>query len=242
MKRLGAIIALEAEAASILEDARFAWRQAPGEAGAIGGAGGGILESGAFPLRLAICGVGKVFASWACARLAPDCDAICVIGTSGGLSSEPVGSFWLAGEFVEYDMEASGLWFEPGVTPFSGMRSPVISTLGQAARSLALEACAAAGIELSRQDPPPRVASGDQFIADPVKARELGRRTGAGLCDMESAAVAKLCALRAGLDFFALRAVSDNADRQAQRTWTEQVKLAAPLFDAFLYELARRLG
>jgi nucleoside phosphorylase len=229
---LGAIIAVEAEAAAVLADGRFEWEAL----------GGGEYSSRAFTLRLAVSGVGKAFAAWACARLAPRCGLMLSLGTSGGLSSERVGSLRLVKEFVEHDMLVEGLGVEPGVTPFAGMVGPVISSLSAPAEARALAALAASGLEA----PWARAASGDRFIGDAAEARALREATGASLCDMESAAIAKLCAYRArgpfpgggGLDFFALRSVSDNADHGAQLSWAEQVELSSRDFDAYLFALA----
>lgn len=233
-RNVGVVIAVEAEASAILADERFAWDSR----------GQGEYVSRSFPLRLVLCGVGKVFASWACARLIcggfePGRDLILSLGTSGGLSSESVGSLRLVKEFVEHDMLVSGLGVEPGVTPFAGMSGPVISSLSPAAEELALKALAASGLHA----PWARAATGDRFIGDASEARALREATGAALCDMESAALAKLCAYRAAgsrgpMDFFALRSVSDNADHRAQLSWAEQVALSAKDFDAYLFALA----
>jgi nucleoside phosphorylase len=233
--RAGVIIAVEAEASAILADRRFEWESR----------GFGAYSSRAFPIRLELSGVGKVFASWACARLLgaslePPCDLLLSLGTSGGLASEEVGSLKLVKEFVEHDMLVTGLGVEPGVTPFAGMRSQVISTLSPRAEALALDALSAAGLKASWA----RAATGDRFIGDAVEAAELRFRTGASLCDMESAAIAKLCAYRAvggSVDFLALRSVSDNADHGAQVSWAAQVELSSRDFDAYLFEFAKAL-
>jgi nucleoside phosphorylase len=224
---------VEEEAAAILADRRFEWDTA-----ALG-----EYSSRAFPIRLAVCGVGKAFASWSCARLmgnglAPGSGLMLSLGTSGGLGSERVGSLRLVKEFVEHDMLVTGLGVEPGVTPFCGMKGPVISSLSPAAESLALATLDAAGLEA----PWARAASGDRFIGDAGEARALRESTGAALCDMGSAAIAKLCAFRGeGMDFFALRSVSDNADHNAQLSWGKQVELSSRDFDVFLLELAKLL-
>jgi adenosylhomocysteine nucleosidase len=235
--KLGLIVAVEAEAEAMLGDPRFAW-----ERHAQGG-----YSSRNYPIRLELCGVGKVFASWACARLIgagpePQVDLMLSLGTSGGLASEEVGSLALVKEFVEHDMLVTGLGVEPGVTPFAGMGGPVISSLSPKAEKLALGALSAAGLKASWA----RAASGDRFIGDASEAAELRRRSGASLCDMESAAIAKLCAYRAagpggGLDFFALRSVSDNADHRAQLSWAQAVEISARDFDAYLFALAELL-
>jgi adenosylhomocysteine nucleosidase len=230
--KLGVIIALEAEAEAVLCDARFDWEPlAPGE-----------YASRAFPMRLALSGVGKAFASWSCARLAPCCELLLSMGTSGGLRSEKVGSLALAKEFVEHDMVVAGLGIEAGVTPFAGMEGPVISRLSPRAEALALGALTASGLDARALEGTwARSASGDRFIGDAEEAADLSRRTGASLCDMESAAIAKLCAFRAKLDFFSLRFVSDNADHRAQLSWEAQVRLSSRDFDSYLFELAKLL-
>jgi nucleoside phosphorylase len=237
--RLGVIVALEAEAAAILADPRFEWESL----------GSGGYSSRAFPVRLEVSGVGKVFASWACARLigeglAPGVDLMLSLGTSGGLSSEEVGSLLLVKEFVEHDMLVTGLGFEAGVTPFAGMAGPVISSLSPDAEALALAALSDCALSGAAPDAVwARSASGDRFIGDAAEAAELRIRTGASLCDMESAAIAKLCAYRGGgaggsLDFFALRYVSDNADHRARLSWAQSVEISSRGFDAYLYALA----
>jgi adenosylhomocysteine nucleosidase len=245
-RRLGLIMALRDEAAAILEDGRFRWARVSGYGdGAEAGSGGECrFESEAFPISFALAGVGKAFASWACARMAGDCDILLSLGTSGGLGSEKVGSLYLAREFVEYDMDATGFGYPSGVTPSSGTRDPVIRSLSPEGEALALAALAAAGLEA----PWARAASGDAFIQDAKVSRELAAGTGAQLCDMECAAIAKLCALRASperraagrpaLDYFALRYVSDNADHNASASWDEQVLVSSKEFDAYLYALA----
>jgi nucleoside phosphorylase len=236
-RRAGVIIAVEEEARAILGDLRFAWEELPG----------GEYRSAAFPVRLRLSGVGKVFAAWACAALAPECDLILSLGTSGGLSSEKVGSLRLVREFVEHDMDARGFGYPLGVTPSSGSRDPVVGSLSPAIAQLAYAALEAAGLRsLAPEDPWARAASGDRFIMDASESRALREATGASLCDMESAAIAKLCSFRARragspLDFFALRAVSDNADHKAQISWDAQVKLSAKDFDEYLYAFAKLL-
>jgi nucleoside phosphorylase len=233
------IVAVEAEARAILADGRFRWRTTGAAAG------GRSFASEAFPIVLELCGVGKAFASWSLARIADDCDLVVSLGTSGGLSSESVGSLHLVREFVEHDMSVTGLGIEAGVTPFEGMDSPVISPLSEEGAAFALAALEASGLEADWA----RAASGDRFIGDAAEAAELKRRTGASLCDMECAALAKLCAFRGAsglqdaraLDFFALRAVSDNADHAAQHSWARQAELSAKDFDTYLYALASLL-
>jgi len=227
MRRLGVLIAVADEASRILLDECWAWSETEP----------GFYRSGSRPIVLAVSGVGKVFAAYAVARMLDDCDLMLGMGTSGGLSDENLGSIWICSEFIERDMDCSALWFEPGVTPYACMDGSIIQSAGAELVTLVQGAAAAVGLETREC----RTATGDSFIADPALARNLREHTGARLCDMESAAAAKICRYRAHKEFIALRAVSDNADRQARRSWEEQVKLSAKDFAKFLGAFVERL-
>lgn len=54
-------------------------------------------------------------------------------------------------------------------------------------------------------------ATVDRIVAKSAEKRSLGERTGAWVCEMESPAVARVCAER-GVPFLAVRAVSDTVD------------------------------
>ncbi len=66
-----------------------------------------------------------------------------------------------------------------------------------------------------------RILTTDRLISDPIKKKLLGKMHQADAVDMESAAVAEVCA-RAGVPFLAVRAVSDTVET---RLSAELVKL-----------------
>lgn len=232
---LCALIALPEEAQAVLDEREFGWRQISDR----------LWDSERFDLRLALSGIGKVLASWCFARYAADARRVISLGTSGGLGGEEVGSLWIVEEFVEHDLDLSGLGVERGVTPWEPMEAPVMKVAGADYVAAVRRACEGARIDASSC----RSASGDAFITDPTRARDLAKATGARLVDMESAAVAKLALLRAGKtigreqrmgpEFLALRYVSDNADHAARDSWREEVRKASVDFADFLLELAR---
>ena len=76
----------------------------------------GFYASSRFPVFLTISGVGKAFASFYLYPLVQHSERILILGTSGGLSSECVGSAYLVDEFVEHDMDVTGLGVPRGVT------------------------------------------------------------------------------------------------------------------------------
>ncbi len=229
------IAALESEAEAVIAEREFGWIRVADK----------VWDSSRFPLRLALSGVGKVLASWCFARYAEDARRIVSFGTSASLGFEEIGSLRLVREFVEHDFDLSGLGLELGVTPGEGMDAPLMAPPSV---SLAMElrtAATACRLELGES----RSASGDIFIFDSAAARDLAARTGAGLLDMESAALAKLALLRAGRtnakgervvpEFLALRYVSDNADHEAGRSWKEELREAAMDFADLLLAFAR---
>jgi nucleoside phosphorylase len=228
------IAALESEAEAVIAEREFGWVRVADK----------VWDSGRFPLRLALSGVGKVLASWCFARYAESARRIVCFGTSASPGFEEIGSLYLAREFVEHDFDLSGLGLELGVTPDEGMEGPLLIP---PSASLAMElrtAAAACKLELGEC----RSASGDIFVFDAMAARNLAARTGARLLDMESAALAKLAVLRAGRtnakgerispEFLALRYVSDNADHRAGRSWKEELREASMDFADLLLAFA----
>ncbi len=207
MRGIGIVFAVEREARATLEDASFEWTPL----------GPSLWASARHSLRLAVSGVGKAFAVFALSRVAEGANLILSFGTAGSLKGEEaVGSFVLAREAVEYDMDAAALRFPPGVTPYSGMSDPVIRSASDAALGHARAAMAAAGLRFFEG----RIASGDAFLNDPVRSRFIREHTGADAVDMESAALAKITRYRLpGVDFLAIRALSDSSNRLSPRTW-----------------------
>lgn len=233
MKSIGVVFAMEREARATLSDPLFGWRERDT----------GLWESARFPLRLVLSGIGKVFASWALARVAGTCELVLSLGASGGLTVDAGGTY-LVREFVEWDMDATGLGFPRGLTPYSPMTEPVISTI----QPSTFEAAQRAALSVAPGTRVVRAASGDRFMSDPVAASWVSRETGAGIVDMESAAIAKLCLLRARkedgapLECLAFRAVSDKADEEASRSFDSLVDAQGLVFDRFLYEFCTLLA
>jgi len=233
MRRIGVVFAMEREARATLSDPLFGWRECDAD----------LWESSRFPARLVLSGIGKAFASWALARVAGASDLVVSLGTSGGLTVDAGGTY-LVREFVEYDMDASGLGFPRGQTPYSPMTQPVISAVGAETFELARKAAlsAAPGTKVAR------AASGDHFLSDPLAASLLSQETGAEIVDMESAAIAKLCMLKARndngapLECLAFRAVTDKADLEAARSFESLVDAQGVLFARFLGELCILAG
>ena len=85
-----------------------------------------------------------------------------------------------------------------------------------------------------------RVASGDQFVADPAVKEKIVANT-QGLCtEMEGAAIAQT-AYRNGIPFVILRAISDKADDSAEMDYPTFEKIAAHRCAEVTCKLAKHL-
>ncbi len=231
MRKIGIVFAIEREARSTLDEAAFGWKAA----------GPGLYASERWPLALAVSGIGKAFAACAAARVGAEASLLLSLGTSGSLAGPgSVGGLLLAGEFVEYDIEAGALHYPPGVTPCIGMTDPLIASATESSLGPARAALSSLGLAFAEG----RVASGDSFVDDPTRARFVRERTGADAVDMESAAIAKVAVYAglgpggASLECLALRTYSDSADRRAPRSWCEDGEALCAFFPGFLKAFA----
>jgi adenosylhomocysteine nucleosidase len=223
MNKLGIVIALKSEAQAILDNPAYRWKALPGDR----------FSSAALPLEFIISGVGKAYAAWAYAVLAPVTDAVLSMGTSGGLSDEAIGSIFRVSEFVEHDMCVESLGGRPGVTPYGPLVEPIMRPSGPEFDGLLEKACRQAGLESA----PGRAMAGDEFITDSKRAAQKRDYFKASVVDMETAAMAKLALSRAGKPFAALRIVSDNANHEAGTHWEANLAMASSRFDAILMKL-----
>lgn len=223
METLGIVVALESEARAILDDRAFAWESvSPGR-----------LRSAAFPLELALSGVGKAYAAWAYAQLSSLTDAVVSLGTSGGLADEAVGSVYRVSEFAEHDMCVESLGCEPGITPYGPLREAIMRPSSPWLDALLDRACRQAGIDSL----PGRAMAGDEFLTDAARAAKKRDYFAAQVVDMETAAMAKLALSRSGKPFAAVRIVSDNANHDSHLDWKASLEMAAERFDALLLRL-----
>ncbi len=225
MDNLGLIIAVPDEAKDILSNDIFGWQEVKPN----------LFVSQNYNLRLILGGVGKVNAAFALAQIIDDCDTIFTIGTAGGMGSEPVGSIYIATEFVEHDMDASGLGVPVGVTPYAEDQDHIISSCNSTVTKNLEAVMKANDIAINYG----RMISGDQFIADPVLSTQKREIFQASMVDMESAGVAKLCK-RAGKNILTIRYISDNANHDSGIDWVENVKRSSTIMNNILTELATK--
>jgi adenosylhomocysteine nucleosidase len=227
MRKFGIIAALAAEVEDLLKNQAFGWQETQEN----------LFYSKNFDIYLVISGVGKANAVYALARIIGKAEDFLVVGTSGGLSDEEVGSLYLSTEFVEHDMDATGLGFAMGVTPFSSIGDVVVSTCSEILEKQIKKSCVDLEIELNYG----RTISGDQFLNDPEITKQKRELFGAQLVDMESAAMAKICKLN-NKNIIALRYVSDNANHDSNTDWNENVKRSSGLANKIVEKIVKGEG
>ena len=161
-------------------------------------------------VAVARCGVGKVNAALAVAALARAGVTEAVFtGVAGGLAPGlGIGDLVVATDLVQHDVDLTALGHPRGEL----LGEPLAWTCDPGLRDRLLDAAvAAAGPRRVHQG---RIASGDQFIADPSRARAIRADFGALCAEMEGAAFAQACTAY-GVAFAVVRAISDTADGDA---------------------------
>ncbi len=177
-------------------------------------------------------GIGKVNAAGAAATLAAtnELDLLAIIGTAGKIDPSLPPAAYLLSEAVhaDYGAHRDGIFvhYKAGTLP-----------IGQPDTSPFRSGPAEAALLVDPTVPTARIASGDSFVEDAERSRALHEATGAGLVDMETAAIAQVSE-RLGLDWLAVKAVSDDANEDSAISFAEQLAAAsaqaAELFERLL--------
>ena len=177
--------------------------------------GGTLFESAKIPVLYT--GVGKINAAYHLTlRLAAyrssqrPLPLVVNFGTAGSAQFAR-GQLVSCNSFVQRDMDASPLGFEPGSTPFDSV--PDMLTFPSLATHLPEAVC----------------GTGDSFATSHLE-------THFSVVDMEAYALAKVCWLQ-GARFGCIKFVTDGADDGAANAWQERVGHAAERF----LELYQRL-
>lgn len=159
------------------------------------------------------CGVGKVNAAMAAAFLAADgVQLIGNIGLSGAVSGVRRGDLVLGTSFVEADFDLSALGYAKG-------QKPQDESVYRCEPDL-LEACGRAVPRAVRG----ALATGDFFLTDETRRREYAELFHMTAFDMETGAIAAVCQ-KAGIPFFSIRKMSDDASDAAICDYREMAAL-----------------
>ncbi|SEM69909.1 5'-methylthioadenosine/adenosylhomocysteine nucleosidase [Lihuaxuella thermophila] len=180
-------------------------------------------ELSGVPVVVCKSGVGKVNAA-VCTQLLIDryrVESVIFTGVAGALHSDlDIGDLVISTECQQHDMDASPLGFPKGTIPFQETSvfpadPGLIEWAKKAGESIE-------GVKVLTG----KVLSGDQFISDVEKVKQLREEFNGACVEMEGAAVAHVCHL-SGVPYVVIRSMSDRADQTAQVNFLEFTELAA---------------
>lgn len=179
----------------------------------------GILEN--IPVVLVQCGIGKVNAA-ICTQILCDEFAVTHIvntGIAGSLCAEQnIGDMVVSSDVWHHDFDCSHFGYEMCQIPGMPQSFPADEKLIALAKAAAEQTGSTVRIG--------RVASGDQFVADPALKDRIIQRTQALCTEMEGAAIAQT-AYRNAIPFVILRCISDKADHSVEMDYPSFEAMAA---------------
>lgn len=189
------------------------------------------------PVVVVQCGVGKVNAAL-CVQVLCDCFGVTHLvntGIAGSLSAElDIGDLVVSRDVMYHDFDCVHFGYPYGRVP--GMDV----TAFPADEALLGYAFAAAEAVNPGHTKVGRIASGDQFVAEPGVKQKIIENTH-GLCtEMEGAAIAQT-ACRNAVPFVILRAISDKADDSAEMDYPTFERIAAHRCAQVTRSLAKQL-
>lgn len=217
MTKLGIIGAMQQEVETLLERME--------NKNAVTVAGSTFYEGILSGLNVVVvqCGIGKVNAA-ICTQILCDCYHVTHIvntGIAGSLCADlDIGDLVVSRDAMHHDFDCTAFGYPHGKVP--GMEVVAFP----ANENLIRLAFAAAEAVNAGHTKIGRVASGDQFVADPALKDKIISVSNALCTEMEGAAIAHT-AHRNGIPFVILRAISDKADNSAEMDYPSFEKLAA---------------
>jgi adenosylhomocysteine nucleosidase len=160
------------------------------------------------PVVLSVCGPGKVNAALCTQTMITSYrpEAVLNLGVAGSLSPEvSIGDVVVGAYAVQHDMDTSPMGDPPGfISGISLIRLPLDEGLRKKLTQALASLQDVRGISGG-------IATGDQFLSDPVRKERVRELFGALCCEMEGGAVAHACHLNS-VPCAVVRAISDNAD------------------------------
>lgn len=159
----------------------------------------------------AVCGMGKVNAAICAQTMITRFGIDRLINTGIGGALDPSlrqRDLVVATGFVQHDLDISAIDNVP--RGYITELGTVVIEAGKELGGYIAEICSAVYPDITKRG---IFATGDQFIADRAVSENIRKTFGASVCDMESGAMAHVCAL-AGIPFAAVRCISDSADSE----------------------------
>ncbi|MBQ8910647.1 MAG: 5'-methylthioadenosine/adenosylhomocysteine nucleosidase [Oscillospiraceae bacterium] len=187
------------------------------------------------PVVVVKCGIGKVNAAIG-AQILCDCfdvTAIVNTGIAGSLCAQQnIGDMVVSSDVWHHDFDCVAFGYPmcriPGMPQSFAADEKLIALAQQAAEQTG------STVRIGR------IASGDQFVADPQLKEQITQRTQALCTEMEGAAIAQT-AYRNGVPFVILRCISDKADNSAEMDYPAFEAMAAQRCAKVAMSLAQAL-
>ena len=188
------------------------------------------------PVVVVKCGIGKVNAAIG-AQILCDCFGVTHIvntGIAGSLcAQQDIGDMVVSSDVWHHDFDCVAFGYPmcriPGMPQSFGADEGMIAMAKAAAEKIG------STVRIGR------VASGDQFVADPVLKEQIIARTQALCTEMEGAAIAQT-AYRNHIPFVILRCISDKADNSAEMDYPSFEAMAAKRCAQVTMTLAENLA
>ncbi len=186
---------------------------------------------------IAVCGIGKVFAA-ICAQtmiITYHPDYILNTGIAGALSRElGICDIAVATDTVQHDMDTSAIGDPVGfVSGINIIKFPASEFLSDKITEIA----SSFGFNTVRGT----IASGDKFVADSDTKRRIVDLFGAIACEMEGGAIAHAAYIN-NTPYAVVRAISDNADGEADMDYPTFAALACKNSVKITVKLAEEIG
>ena len=188
------------------------------------------------PVVVVKCGIGKVNAAIG-TQILCDCFGVTHIvntGIAGSLCAEQnIGDMVVSSDVWHHDFDCVAFGYPmcriPGMPQSFAADENMIALAQQAAEQTG------STVRIGR------IASGDQFVADPQLKTQIIERTQALCTEMEGAAIAQT-AYRNQVPFVILRAISDKADDSAEMDYPTFEAIAAKRCANVAMELAKKMA
>lgn len=169
-------------------------------------------------------GIGKVNAAL-CTQILIDCfhvDSVINTGVAGALSDElEIGDVVISLDAMQHDVDATGFGYDIGIIPRMDN-----SCFKADQRLLKIAKKASEVLSMKTNVYVKRIVSGDQFISDNQKKKELVEIFDGFCTEMEGASIAQVCYINK-IPFVIIRSISDKADDSAEVNFSEFTQLAA---------------
>jgi len=172
-------------------------------------------------LVIAYSKIGKVFSTLTATTMLQKFGAELLLfsGVAGAINPKlKIGNLIAATKLCQHDLDITAFGHPHGYVPEGKQFIEADKVLVSKAMKVAKDM----GLELMEGT----IATGDQFIADPVKNKWIGETFNADALEMEGASVACVCDAM-GVPFFILRAISDAADMDASFSFDEFLESSA---------------